>query len=64
MTDQYQHQERETTPLTTRDKSDAAAAERVQELELQVQQLSKDLRRLRRDVHNMQVVVNTIGKKV
>lgn len=64
MTDQYQHQERETTPLTTRDTSDAAAAERVQALELQVQQLSKDLRRLRRDVHNMQVVINTIGKKV
>jgi archaellum component FlaC len=61
MNEQYQHQDRDITPLT-RSKEDQDNNGRVESLEKQVEDLSKQLRQLRRDINNMQVVINSIKK--
>lgn len=62
MKEQYQHRDRDITPLT-RPTQDQDNNSRVESLEKQVEDLSKQLRQLRRDINNMQVVINSIKKQ-
>jgi chaperonin cofactor prefoldin len=62
MKEQYQHRDRDITPLT-RPTQDQDNNGRVESLEKQVEDLSKQLRQLRRDINNMQVVINSIKKQ-